>query len=84
MSERGEVMISVKEHEKPGQMDKIVQAIVADQFDLTELIKMYGSDAGVKIANILSAGELRLMAKKRVIRLIQNQVQFHTWEEACD
>ncbi|MCZ6635021.1 MAG: hypothetical protein O7G87_16615 [bacterium] len=77
-------MISVKKYEKPDQMDKIVQAIVADQFDLTELIKMYGSDAGVKIANILSAGELRLMTKERVIHLIRNQVQFHIWEEACD
>lgn len=77
-------MISVKKYEKPDQMDKIVQAIVADQFDLTELIKMYGSDAGVKIANILSAGELRLMTKERVIHLIRNQVQFHIWGEACD
>ncbi|MDP6730602.1 MAG: hypothetical protein QF675_11520 [SAR324 cluster bacterium] len=63
-------------------MDKIIQAIVADQFGLTELIKMYGSDIGMKIANILSAGELGLMTKERVIHLIRNQVQSHTWKEA--
>ena len=82
MSEGGKVMASIKEYEKTDQMDKIIQAIVADQFGLTELIKMYGSDIGMKIANILSAGELGLMTKERVIHLIRNQVQSHTWKEA--
>ncbi len=66
--------MSVKVDQRGDLIEQAVQDIMMGRFNVVELIKMYGDEVGLKLANILSAFRFGMLPSARVSDLIHENI----------
>ena len=67
--------MSVKVERTEDRIERALQHILDDRLNQIKIIKLYGYDIGVKISNILAAGELGMIPRSQVANLVRENIE---------